>query len=178
MALSYLHRLDDETHYHGWLAKEQAGFHLGHHIEDHQLLLTYLLLAASHHRGPLALAFIDLEKAYDRIPRTTLWRVLAEELEVVADIWTRVEALYYYTRSVVWAGGSVSAAFDVNMGVKQGCPASPRVFCLFFNRVWDFIAAHAPPSHHAHTPFLPLLISFMFLYADDVVLIAESPEWL
>ena len=95
LALSYLRRLDDETHCHGWLAKEQAGFHLGHRIEDHQLLLTYLLLAASRYRGPLALAFIDLEKAYDRVPRTTLWRVLAEELEVPADIRTGVEALYY-----------------------------------------------------------------------------------
>ena len=95
LALSYLRRLDDETHCRGWLAKEQAGFRLGHRIEDHQLLLTYLLLAASRHRGPLALAFIDLEKAYDRVPRTTLWRVLAEELEVPVDIRTGVEALYY-----------------------------------------------------------------------------------
>ena len=47
LALSYLHRLDAETHSQGWLAEEQAGFRLGHCIEDHQLLLTYLLLAAS-----------------------------------------------------------------------------------------------------------------------------------
>ena len=47
LALSYLHRLDAETHSQGWLAEEQAGFRLGHRIEDHQLLLTYLLLAAS-----------------------------------------------------------------------------------------------------------------------------------
>ena len=55
----------------------------------------YLLLAASHQWGPLALAFIDLEKAYNGVPRTTLWRILAEELEVPADIQTGVEALYY-----------------------------------------------------------------------------------
>ena len=93
LALSYLCRLDDETHCRGWLVKEQAGFCLGHRIEDHQLLLTYLLLVASRHRGPLALAFIDLEKAYDQVPKTTLWQVLAEELEVLADMQTGVEAL-------------------------------------------------------------------------------------
>ena len=48
LALCYLHRLDEATHHRGWLAEEQAGFCLGHRIEDHQLLLTYLLLAASH----------------------------------------------------------------------------------------------------------------------------------
>ena len=47
LALSYLHHLDDETHCQCWLAEKQARFCLGHHIEEHQLLLTYLLLAAS-----------------------------------------------------------------------------------------------------------------------------------
>ena len=140
--------------------------------------MTYLLLAASHHHRPLALAFIDLDKAYDRLPRLTLWRVPAEELKVPADIRTGIEALYYQTRSVVRKGGAFSAVFDVNIGVKQGCSASPRVFCLFFDRFRDFIAAYAPPSHRAHTPYLALLATFILLYADDVALITASPERL
>ena len=72
----------------------------------------------------------------------------------------------------------MSAAFDINMGVKQGCPASPHVFCLFLDRVRDFIAVHAPPSRCAHTPFLALLATFILLYADDLVLIADSAERL
>ena len=79
---------------------------------------------------------------------------------------------------MVWGGGAFSAAFDVSIGVKQGYPASPRVFCLFFDRVRDFIAAHAPPSLRAHTPYLALLATFILLYADDVALIAASPERL
>ena len=47
LAFSYLHRLDEETHQ-GWLAEEQTGFHLGHYVEVHQLLLIYLLLVASY----------------------------------------------------------------------------------------------------------------------------------
>ena len=30
LALSYLHRLDEEMHCRGWLGEEQVGFHLGH----------------------------------------------------------------------------------------------------------------------------------------------------
>ena len=54
----------------------------------------YLRLVASHHLGPLALAFIDLKKAYDQLPRATLWHILAEELEVLVDILTGIKALY------------------------------------------------------------------------------------
>ena len=53
----------------------------------------YLLFVASHHWGPLALAFIDLEKAYNQFPWVTLWCMLAEELVVLPDIWTGIEAL-------------------------------------------------------------------------------------
>ena len=104
--------------------------------------------------------------------------MLAEELEVPEDIRTGIEALYFQTRSVVRVGGSMSTAFDVNMGVKQGCPASPRVFCLFLDRVRDFIAAHTSPSRRTHTLFLVLLATFILLYADDLVLIADSAERL
>ena len=74
--------------------------------------------------------------------------------------------------------GALSAAFDVNIGVKQGWPASSHVFCLFFDRVWDFIATHVPPSCWAHTPYLTLLAILIFLYTDDIVLIAASLERL
>ena len=52
--------------------------------------MASLLLATSCYWGPLPLAFIDLEKAYDSLPRLTLWCVLAEELEVSADIRTGI----------------------------------------------------------------------------------------
>ena len=104
--------------------------------------------------------------------------MLAEELEVPEDIRMGIDALYFQTQSVIWVGGFISTAFDINMGVKQGRPASPCVFCLFLDRVGDFLAAHAPPSWHVHTPFFALLVMFILLYADDLVLIAGSAEQL
>ncbi len=44
------------------------------------------MLSAAQGRGPLAVAFLDLEKAYDRVPRRQLWVVFAEELGVPLDI--------------------------------------------------------------------------------------------
>ena len=97
---------------------------------------------------------------------------------VPEPIRTGIEALYFQTPSVVQVGGSMSAAFDVNMGLKQSCPASLCVFCLFLDRVWDFITAHIPSSQRVHTLFLALLVTFILLYVHDLVLIAGSSEWL
>ena len=72
----------------------------------------------------------------------------------------------------------MSTAFDVNIGVKQGCPASHHVFCPFLNKVWDLITAQALPFQHTHTLFLAFLANFILLYADDLVLIADSAKQL
>ena len=178
LALCYLQRLDAATLTHDWLAPEQAGFRAGHRIEDHQLLVTYLMLGAASQRGPLALAFIDLEKAYDRIPRLTLWCVLAAELHIPSDICSGIEVLYNKIKQCERTRGQASASFKVNMGVKQGCPASPRVFTLLFDRVRDFITSHAPPGRHAYAPYLAMLASFILLYADDVALLTDTPDCL
>ena len=104
--------------------------------------------------------------------------MLAKELEVLTNIRTGIKAPYYQAYSLVHQGGSMSAAFDINMGEKQGHPASLSVFCLFLGRVQDFIAVHAPPFCHAHTPYFALLATFILLYADDLVLITNFPGWL
>ena len=70
---------------------------------------------------------------------------------------------------MVQGGVSLSTAIDMDIGVKQGCSASPHVFCLFLDRVWDFLSAHTPPSWHAHSSFLALLVTFILLYIDDLV---------
>ena len=90
-----MHYLDAKTHNYSYLAEEQAGFHLSYHMENHQMLLKYLLLVASRHWGPLALAFIDLIKVCDQLPRVAFWHTLAEDMEVPKDIRTGIEALYY-----------------------------------------------------------------------------------
>ena len=68
----------------------------------------------------------------------------------------------------------------VRLGLKQGCPASPLLFSLFFDRVASAIQEAAadlhPPSHHIFT-FLTLQL-LILLFADDVALIAHSLDGL
>jgi len=112
-ALTLLGCLDTAAEANAWHAREQAEFHRGHWIEDHQLLMTYIPQCAAAGRGPVALGFIDLTKAYDSVPRARLWSVLADELGVAADLQDGILSLYCDSVAVVRVGSSRSAPFPV-----------------------------------------------------------------
>ena len=97
LSLAILRWVDTNPDAPQWHAAEQAGFHTGHWIKDHQLLITYLMIATAARRGLLVVAFIDLEKAYDMIPRAHLWQILAEDVGVPDDLRAGLESLYEAT---------------------------------------------------------------------------------
>ena len=97
LSLAILRRLETHPDAPQWRAAEQAGFHAGHRIEDHQLLITYLMMAAAAGQGPLVVAFLDLEKTYDIIPWAHLWQILAEDVGVPDDLRAGLESLYEAT---------------------------------------------------------------------------------
>ena len=51
-------------------------------MEDNALILKTLIQRAASVKQPLYTMFIDLEKAYDRIPRERLWNILLDELQL------------------------------------------------------------------------------------------------
>ena len=84
------------------------------------------------------MAFVDLRKAYDSVPRDTLWRILhvygvhTKLIELLMDLHTG-------TQAAVRMGGVVSEWFDVHGGVRQGCVIAP----LLFNIYMDFVVRQA-----------------------------------
>ena len=78
---------------------------------------------------PLYFTFVDLEKAFDRVPRDVLWWALrslgVEEWAVQA-----VQSMYSNARSRVRVNGQYSEEFDVKVGVHQGSVLSPLLFIL------------------------------------------------
>jgi len=68
---------------------------------------------------PLYLAFVDLEKAFERVPRNVLWwasRSLGVEEWAVCVI----QGMYTNVRSRVRVNGQYSKEFGVGVGVHQG----------------------------------------------------------
>ncbi|KAI3373348.1 hypothetical protein L3Q82_006650 [Scortum barcoo] len=117
---------------------------------------------------PVHMCFVDLEKAFDRVPRGILWGVL-REYGVRGPLLRAVRSLYDRSRSLVRIAGSKSDLFPVHVGLRQGCPLSPVLFIIFMDRI----------SRRSQGPegvrFGNHRISSL-LFADDVVLLASSSQ--
>ena len=66
---------------------------------------------------------------------------------------------------------SLSDFFNSNVGVKQGEPLSPFLFLLYINDLADELRCGIDEN-------LDELSIFLLLFADDLVIIAKSPEEL
>ena len=107
----------------------------------------------------LYMAFVDLEKAFDRVPRKVIWwalRNLGVEEWIVQLVW----GMYANARSRVRVGEGYSEEFEVKVGVHQGSVLSPLLFIIVLEALSREFRSGVPWED---------------LYADDLV-IAESLE--
>ena len=110
----------------------------------------------------LWLAFVDLEKAFDRVPREVLWWALRS---AGVDEWivNVIKAMYAGACTSVKLQSDESAVFDVNVGVHQGSVLSPLLFIIVLEELSKRFRVGLP---------------WELLYADDLVLVAETEEEL
>ena len=109
---------------------------------------------------PLYFTLVDLEKAFDRIPRDVLWWSL-KSLGVKEWAVQAVQSMYSNARSRVRVNGQYSEEFDVKVGVHQGSVLRPLLFILVLKALFREFRTDVP---------------WELLYADDLVIIADSPE--
>ena len=77
----------------------------------------------------LWMAFVDLEKAFDRVPREVVWWAL-RCLGVDEWIVSVIKAMYEDATTTVRVNGRESKAFSVRVGVHQGSVLSPLLFII------------------------------------------------
>ncbi|MCO5547078.1 hypothetical protein L7F22_000519 [Adiantum nelumboides] len=83
-----------------------------------------------------------------------------------------IYALYEHVSCRVRCPGGISDTLVSTIGVKQGCPLSPTLFGLYIDEIVDFIQQRGDGVEIGGTTV------HILLYADDIVLVAESPEGL
>ena len=77
----------------------------------------------------LYMAFIDLEKAFDRVPRKVIWWAL-RKLGVEDWIVGLMQGMYANGQSSVHIGEGYSEEFEVKVGVLQGSVLSSLLFII------------------------------------------------
>ncbi|TWW64119.1 R2DM Retrovirus-related Pol polyprotein from type II retrotransposable element [Takifugu flavidus] len=148
------------------IQEEQCGFRPGRGTVDQLYTLSRVFEGAWEFAQPVHMCFVDLEKAFDRVPRGVLWGVL-REYGVSGPLIRAVRSLYDRCQSLVRIAGSKSNSFPVRVGLRQGCPLSPILFIIFMDRI-------SRCSHGVEGIRFGDLRIASLLFADDVVLLASS----
>ena len=172
-SLVMLHRLDTLAETAGYRARGQAGFRRGRGTPDNAFILQHLVEKRRGQGKPLYAAFIDFRKAYDCVHRPLLWDCL-RGLGVHGDFMAAVIAMYEGSSMRVRIDGEVGTAFASSQGVRQGDPMSPLLFGLFIDSLERELDAKLPLVGVDMAGQLLRLL----LYADDLVLLADSAEEL
>ena len=110
----------------------------------------------------LYFTFVDLEKAFDRVPRQVVtWALRKVGLE--EWILQVVKAMYKNAKSAVNTNGAIGDPFPVKVGVHQGSVLSLLLFIIALEALSREFRTGLP---------------WELLYADDLVLMADSIEKL
>jgi hypothetical protein len=106
----------------------------------------------------LHMIFIDLKKAYDKVPRNVMWWALQKH-KVSSKYITLIKDMYDNVVTSVRTSGGDTNDFPVNIGLHQGSALSPYLFALMMDEVTRDIQGDIP---------------WCMLFVDDVVLMDES----
>ncbi|MCO5609097.1 hypothetical protein L7F22_063319 [Adiantum nelumboides] len=154
----------------GLRAPGQAGFRRTFSTVDHIFTLRCLIEQSRSRGRRLYCCFVDFRKAFDTVPRERLLQRLIS-LGIPQDMIWAIYALYERVSGKVRCPGGLSDSITSTIGVTQGCPLSPTLFGLYIDEMEDYIRQ----SGGAGADLSGTQVHIM-LYADDIVLLAESQE--
>ena len=145
----------------------QAGFRQGRGCTDQVFTLRSIINKHLDKDKKVYCAFMDLEKAYDRVVREELWKVLSV-YGLDEQLIQGVKSLYCESKACVRVGEELTDWFDISMGVRQGCVMSPSLFNLYIDSCVKKLADDECGIRMDST------IVTCLMYADDAVLLASD----
>ena len=144
------------------IGRQHYGFMKGKGTVDAIFIIRQLQEKKLEGNQKLFCAFLDLEKAYDRIPREVVFWCLRKR-RIPEKLVRLVEMMYRRTRTKVLTAVGETETFEVSVGLHQGSALSPFLFVI----VMDVLSEGIRNDE-----------LWELLYADDLVITADSEEEL
>ena len=133
------HRLRVETS----ISERQFGFMPGRSTTEAIYLLRGIMEKYRCRRRDLHMVFIDLKKAYDRVPRDVLWKALKKKGVGVAYI-QAIQDMYNGVLTKVRTPRGETKDFPIRIGLHQGSSLSPYLFNLVVDVLTESIKEDVP----------------------------------
>ena len=160
------------------IGEEQCGFRKGRGCVDQIFVVRQLCEKFLGKGRDVYFAFMDLEKAYDRVDRRALWQVL-RMYGLGGKLLGGIQSLYEENRMCVKVGNEVSEWFESKVGLRQGCVMSPWLFNIYMDGVVREVYARVGGNgvnlvedDGRHWELCQVL------FADDTALVADSEDKL
>lgn len=153
------------------LGEEQNGFRKGRSCCDGYFTMKILIEKHREFNIETHIAFVDFQKAFDKVNRNQLLNIMARD-NIPAQIIQNVFNIYKETLISVKIGDKSSNQNMINSGVRQGCGLSP----LLFNIYMDNIIREFRLTRHGFIPINRNLHLDTVIFADDLVLLATSED--
>ena len=108
----------------------------------------------------LHMVFVDMEKAYDRVPIDLIWWAMRKR-SVPEGYLKVIQDMYRGTKTRVKTRCGRTEYFEVKVGLHQRSPLSPLLFIIIMDALTEE-AGTKPP--------------WAMLFADNLVLVSETVE--
>ena len=150
--------------------REQAGFRSGYSTVDHLQTVNELIEKTTEYNRPLCFAFVDYEKAFDSVEHNAVFNSMKEQ--GINGNYVKIMENVYEKGSTIIRLHKDSDKIKIEKGVRQGDTISPKLFtaCLesiFRKMDWEGKGININGEYLNHLRF-----------ADDIILISETPEEL
>ena len=144
--------------------KSQAGAQEERSCTEHILALRLIIDYAKSHKRKLYIIFVDFSKAYDNVPRKTLFTIL-KNLGCGKRFLCALMAIYKHTINIL-----NSEYIRATIGVKQGGPMSCILFIIYLNVMVLMMKVLGNDSFLADLHLMVLM--------DDTVLLGTTREMI